>query len=48
MAKSTPYIKYPPGLLREPLTPIRRPDAAMAMHVTDKAVSKWERGESQS
>ena len=31
MAKSTPYIKYPPGLLREALTPIRRPDAVQPL-----------------
>ena len=39
MAKSTPYIKYPHGLLREPLTPIRRSDAAMAMQVNRQSVA---------
>ena len=39
MAKSTPYIKYTPGLLREPLTPIRRPGAAMAMQVNRQSVA---------
>ena len=39
MAKSTPYIKYLPGLLREPLTPIRRPGAVMAMQVNQQSVA---------